>query len=139
MQLKIYGERMIKEVQRDFSLAYPFLKLEFFKNGLIRRERYAVHTRLPENVKVKEAWFRKKEESVLELNNSMTVLQLENALMDRYSLSAQVYRRAGNLWLETTLTDNWSLKQQNDHGQELSQGKIAKHDINVDNDYDLTR
>jgi hypothetical protein len=32
----------------------------------------------------------------------------------------QVSRKSGTLWLETTMTDSWTLGQQNEHGRELS-------------------
>ena len=37
-----------------------------------------------------------------------------------FDLFIQVFRRSGNLWLETTATDNWSLHHQNEQGRELS-------------------
>jgi hypothetical protein len=32
----------------------------------------------------------------------------------------QVFRKSGNVWLETSATDAWSLKQQNQEGMDLS-------------------
>jgi hypothetical protein len=37
-----------------------------------------------------------------------------------YGLSVQVFRKSGNVWLETSATDNWTLRQQNNEGAELS-------------------
>ncbi|MEI9910895.1 MAG: hypothetical protein WDO71_15215 [Bacteroidota bacterium] len=51
----------------------------------------------------------------------MTVGQLEDIFQKQFGLQVQVSRRSGTLWLETTMTDNWTLKQQNDHGRELSE------------------
>jgi hypothetical protein len=57
----------------------------------------------------------------IELSDYMTVGELENILRTEFGLSAQVSRKSGILWLETTMTDKWTLKQQNDHGKELSE------------------
>lgn len=120
MQLTINGDRLIAEVQHDFSQAYPFLKIEFFRNGLVRKDRYPASMLLSRQMRIKEAWKRPNTEPSLELGDFTTVAELENLFMNNYGLSVQVFRKSGNLWLETTMTDNWTLKQQNDHGKEIS-------------------
>ena len=49
-----------------------------------------------------------------------TVSTLENELWKNFGLSAQVFRKSGNLWIETSLTDSWTLEQQNREGFEMS-------------------
>jgi hypothetical protein len=123
MYLEINGERLISDVQKDFGAVYPFLKIEFFKNGKIRRDRYPVNQLIPASQPVKNAWNWKIDTGSLTITDGMTVTDFENALMDQFGLSAQVFRRSGNLWLETTITDYWTLKQQNDHGREITMGR----------------
>jgi hypothetical protein len=122
MYLEINGERLISDIQKDFGAVYPFLKIEFFRNGKIRRDRYPVNKLIPATQPVKTAWHYKQEKGQLTLSDGMTVTDFENALMDQFGLSAQVFRRSGNIWLETTITDSWTLKQQNDHGREITIG-----------------
>jgi hypothetical protein len=50
----------------------------------------------------------------------MSVKQLEKNFSEKCLLNVQVQRRSGNVWLETTITDNWSLEHQNDHGREIT-------------------
>ena len=50
----------------------------------------------------------------------MTVANLEQNMNDVFGLSVQVFRKSGNAWLETSVTDNWTLEQQNNQGEELS-------------------
>lgn len=120
MHLSITAEKKISEVQHDFSAEYPFLKIEFFRNGLKRKERYPAHLQIPNNRTIQEARSMQKGEGEMEIADDMSVADLENMFMDRYSLSVQVFRRSGNIWLETTMTDNWTLRQQNEHGREIS-------------------
>ena len=61
----------------------------------------------------------------------------EKIFKDQFSLAVQVFRRSGNLWLETTMTDNWTLRQQNEHGREISTDN-KKNDLGKD-DYELSR
>jgi hypothetical protein len=59
-------------------------------------------------------------EGAIQLSDNMTVSNLEDTFSDRFGLQVQVFRKSGNLWLETTKTDAWTLKVQNDHGREIS-------------------
>lgn len=117
MKLNIAGTRTIQEVQHDFSAAYPFLKIEFFNP--LRKAKTTAANMLVHSLKIQEAR-RKQQDGYLELYDAMKVQELELALKDIYGLNAQVFRRSGNIWLETTMTDSWTLKTQNDHGREIS-------------------
>jgi hypothetical protein len=138
MRLEIDGERLIEDVQKDFTRAFPFLKIEFFKNGPTRQDRYPANKKIDHQQKLKYSWFWKKDRGYLDIEDSDSVLKLENAFIDQFGLSAQVYRKSGNVWLETTMTDNWTLKQQNDHGREISMGIKPINDED-NNDYELNR
>ena len=133
MYLEINGERLISDIQQDFGAVYPFLKIEFFRNGTIRRDRYPVNKLIPATQPVKTAWHYKQEKGQLTLSDGMTVTDFENALMDQFGLSAQVFRRSGNIWLETTITDYWTLKQQNEHGREITVGhnRVGTQEPNI--------
>jgi hypothetical protein len=138
MYLEINGERLISDIQKDFGAVYPFLKIEFFRNGTIRRDRYPVNKLIPATQPVRNAWHYKQENGQLALTEGMTVTDFENAFMDQFGLSVQVFRRSGNLWLETTITDYWTLKQQNDHGREITVGH-TRTDSPDRFDYELNR
>lgn len=120
MMLMIQGDRELKDVQADFSSAYPYLKIEFFRNGEVRKKRYPQSQKLAGELRIRDAWVRRKKEGELQIDDQMSVAELENALLDQFGLSVQVFRHSGNIWLETTMTDNWSLERQNEHGRELS-------------------
>jgi hypothetical protein len=120
MKLHISQSKVISEVQQDFNEAYPFLKIEFYKNtepGFARRH-------LVNSMTIKAAGLIRSGE--LDINDAMKVGYLENILRERFGLHVQVSRRSGTLWLETTMTDSWTLKQQNDHGRELSEPTLKK-------------
>jgi len=40
----------------------------------------------------------------------MLVSEFENQLAEKLKVSAQVFRKSGRSWLETTFTDGWTLK-----------------------------
>ena len=50
----------------------------------------------------------------------MKVFELEDSFQTLFGISAQVFRKSAGSWIETSVTDDWTLKQQNDQGKELS-------------------
>ena len=56
----------------------------------------------------------------LSIRGSMTVFELERQFSEKFGLSAQILRKSGNLWLDTTRTNFLTLKEQDDHGREIS-------------------
>ena len=116
--LHISHNRSINEVQQDFNRQYPFLKIEFYQNngpntGSPKRQH------LINSLPIAKAGLTRS--GNIQLDDLMTVGQLENIFRTEFGLSAQVSRKSGVLWLETTMTDGWTLRQQNEHGKELSE------------------
>jgi hypothetical protein len=114
MVLRILSNQTVSDVQKEFNHAYPFLKIEFYKNiepGFSRKH-------LVPQTPIKAAGLTN--EGTMEITDFMTVGSLESGFREKFGLNVQVSRKSGTLWLETTISDKWSLKQQNDHGRELS-------------------
>jgi hypothetical protein len=115
----IHSHTPIKQLQEEFTRTFPFLKLEFFKHphqpheGNARRD-------LIRSTDPAKAYTHKSSEGI-SITETMTVTELEQLLSRYFGLSAQVFRKSGKSWLETTVTDDWTLKRQNDQGNELSQ------------------
>jgi hypothetical protein len=117
MKLDISKERPIRDVQQDFNNQYPFLKLEFYKNDDMP---LVIKKHLSQSASLKSAGLNK--DGFIEITDEMKVRDLENAFLKQFGLSVQVSRKAGVFWLETTMTDNWSLQKQNEYGSEISAG-----------------
>jgi hypothetical protein len=132
--LHISPTAQIADVQNEFKASYPFLKLEFF-NLHESDPHLVVRKRLNHFALLRAAGLKRS--GTLALTDAMTVAQVEKALRDEFGLQAQVTRQSGVIWLETTMTDNWTLKQQNDHGREITQGSDQKR--NGSEDFDLLR
>ena len=117
MTLQILKGRTVGELQHDFNKAYPFLRVDIIKeikgnNGPIIKQRLTRNIDLAAAGKLKEG--------MLELGDYMTVGQLEKIFREQFGINVQVSRKSGPVWLETTVTDTWTLRQQNEHGRELS-------------------
>ncbi len=135
MYLHIAPNRLIGEIQKEFNEVFPFLKLEFFKTRSFSRSDFMAHQIIPSQRKIGEGQLAITDGNI-EIVEEMKVKDLEKIFKDQFSLAAQVFRKSGNLWLETTMTDDWTLQQQNDHGREISTVKNAK---DRPEDFDLNR
>lgn len=110
------------QIQEEFSNMFPFLKIEFFElpHGPIesspRSKMITSEKRLKEGIKgvIEKSLF---------LFNDTTVSQLEEQFRLELGLYVQVFRKSGKLWIETSLTDSWTLERQNQEAYELGSGK----------------
>jgi hypothetical protein len=138
MHLYIAPNRLISDIQKEFNDAFPFLKLEFFNNKSLSRPDFSAKQIIPQTRKVGDNQIAITDGDI-EISEEMKVSELEKLFKDQFSLAVQVFRKSGNLWLETTMTDNWTLQQQNNHGKELStwknvNDKTGDYDLNRDSD-----
>jgi len=137
MRLQISPNRLVSDVQKDFNSVFPFLKIEFFRNkGSQQPDLPASHI-VPHNQKIGNIQSAISDGNV-EINADMKVKDIEKLFKEQFSLLAQIFRRSGNLWLQTTMTDNLTLAQQNEHGREISAEGVGKA-VPEENDYDLNR
>ena len=126
MELHINDKMTIKELQLQFNTEFPYLKLEFFDipptfDGLPKSHMYPNHKALANCRKMHN-------EGSIQITGDDTVQKLEETLWNKFGLSTEVFRKSGNLWIETTLSDSWTLKRQNDEGRIFSTAKYNKED-----------
>ena len=119
MELTIDKQLSIDKIQRAFNLQYPYLKLMFslkpeLSNGLTES------ININYSKKPIEKHKQIKHNQSLVVNPEMTVKSLEYEFHSLFGLSIQIYRKSGTVWLETTLSDNWTLDEQNKQGEILS-------------------
>jgi hypothetical protein len=119
MILTIKDDRKISEVQESFNTSFPYLKLEFFKKmhgvkelsplkGMIDSDKTIGQIRTIHS------------DGFITVTPKMTVAELEQEFGRIFGLSAQVFRKSGKMWIETTVTDKWTLEQQNSEGEALT-------------------
>jgi len=116
MILHITDQRMLREIQLDFSKHFPYLRIEFFttpnrnnapaKNvtkidpyiraGVIRRKHFAHAVNLFPDTSVKE---------------------FEHIMQEDFNADIQVYHYTKAGWLQTDVTDIATLDELNDQGR----------------------
>lgn len=119
MEITVNKNKQLKTIQEEFQKCFPFLKLEFYANSHRSSEGSAKKNLLNNNLTVGETpKFNK--DNTIRIQKSMKVSELEKAFFEIFGLNVQVFRKSNNLWLQTTITDNWSLEKQNQNGMEMN-------------------
>lgn len=133
--MKFYPNSTIAEVKDYFHNVLPYLKLEFYaashdeKEGSLKDKLLLPGTELHvlnESTVIFE----------FVIDENETVAQFEHLLFEHFGWNAQVFRKSGEVWLQTMTTDSWSLKKQNQKGQQYTE-QNAQEPIHI-TDFDLT-
>lgn len=117
MIIEIDNTKVIQEIQTEFNKAFPYLMINFFDHGHKEFKGNSKKEMLPLGTKLSSI---KHKNGKIEINEDMTVSELEHLFKTEFGLNVQVFRKSGRSWLETTVTDSWTLKKQNFEGKELS-------------------
>jgi hypothetical protein len=119
MHLGIEQGKRIMDIQKEFNMIYPYLKLEFFRN-ISPQNNMSVKTEKIRPEELIHKIIRFKEPGSINIDGKRTVAQLVEDFWENFGLSAFVFRKSGNLWIETSLTDSWTLVRQNKIGESFS-------------------
>lgn len=119
MKIKINDSRKIFAIQEEFNKVFPYLRIEFFskphKPGGASSKKIMKHSS-----KTLGECRTTHNKGQITIVPNMTVCDLEQCFSDVYGLGVQVFRKSGKAWLETTVTDGWTLEEQNNQGKALS-------------------
>lgn len=122
MEIYISEDATIATLQHEFREAYPYLKLECYRQPHKEGEASTMADKLPSATPIEEirmvhnfGW--------LDISHHRTAAAVEHDFFHKYGLSVQILRKSGDLWLQTTATDNWTLGQMNE------EGKLAEKNI----------
>jgi hypothetical protein len=119
MEIAINDGRKIYAIQEEFNRAFPYLKLEFFSKPH-KTNGGSAKRLMKHNSKTLNECRTLHKEGNITITPFMTVTDLERSFNSVYGLGVQVFRKSGRVWLETTVTDGWTLHEQNSQGEELS-------------------
>ena len=118
MKIAINDHRKIFAIQEEFNTVFPYLKLEFFSKphqsqGATEKEFIKHPSKTLGECRTIH------EDGNITITPHMTVDNLEQNFRDIYGLGAQVFRKSGNVWLETIETDGLTLEEQNEIGEQM--------------------
>ena len=112
MNFTINEKQTISEIQQRFLKAYPYLKIEFYKGLHASGEGSAKNHIINGDLTLSEIQNETRENTIV-VSDDMKVSTLEEAFAAAFDIGAQVFRKSGNVWLQTTTTDDLTLSAQN--------------------------
>lgn len=127
MKMIIQNTRTIQEIQEEFNALFPYLKLEFFSKLHEPGKPSHLKFKLPSEQTLGESRTIHNEGEII-ITPQSTVNELEQQFGYIFGLGVQVFRKTGSAWIETIMTDNETLQEQNEAGESLTQ--IRKERIN---------
>lgn len=117
MELMIQKNSLVEDINKTFTDHYPFLKIELYKVAAPGKHT-TKREMLPSNLPL-VLFANTTEKKIIDINSYITVAELESQFAS-IGLMAEVFRKSGNVWIETILTNKWTLHQQNAEGEEIS-------------------
>ncbi len=113
--MTITDNKTIKAIQAEFNSKFPYLRIEFYAHEHEEQEGSPNEDMLAESLTIGDARTTMKEGD-LSIHANQKVSTLEQNFQEKYGLNVQVFRKSGDVWLQTTATDNWTLHKQNEKG-----------------------
>ncbi|HZG01302.1 MAG TPA: hypothetical protein VEY71_09875 [Chitinophagales bacterium] len=117
MEIIVHDNSKLVFIQEEFSSAFRYLKLEFPALTATGTARSNV-TNLDGKTIADAA--KATTSHTFTIVPTMTISTLKQRFIHDFGLPVQVMRRFGTTWVETTVTDGWTLEEQNKHGERLS-------------------
>lgn len=123
MKIVINDSRKIADIQDEFHKNFPYLKIVFFSETHKPKCETSKALMMHSNKTVGECR-TKHNQGTIEIVPFMSVTNLEQYFNNVFGLGVQVFRQSGRAWLETTVTDSWTLDEQNKQGEALSKSTL---------------
>lgn len=119
MELIIRPESRISDLQTGFTAIYPYLKVEFFRL-IITTEKFAPRRQRVEGFVPVKKFCILLEPNQFPLDKTRTISDVEDNFRQVLGLATEIYRKSGQQWIETSLTEDWTLEHQNLEGEQMS-------------------
>ncbi len=119
MNITIEDNRKILDIQEEFNKQFPFLRIGFLSTPKLQN-RSAIHKIVHyTNLTIGECRSIHNTGQI-SIEGLMTVTELQKQFKETYGLNIQLLRKSVNVWLDTSVTDSWTLIEQNQQGEALS-------------------
>ena len=119
MRISITDSRKIQQLQEQFNTTFPYLKIEFFSKPHRAGVGTAARLMKSPDQTIGQCRTGSRKGHII-ISSDMTVAELEQKFRETYGLNVQIFRKSGKVWLETTVTDGWTLDEQNRQGEALN-------------------
>lgn len=112
-EILINNDSRWMDIQSTFSVYYPFLKIVFIENDSSARGNKRSE---PDNQLCIKNLTNVNEECKIDVNANRSVSQVSLDFKNILGLKVEILRKSGNVWNLISLTDGWTLENQNAAG-----------------------
>jgi hypothetical protein len=109
----------LKEIKDAFNQKFPHLRIEFYSKGHNEGEGTSAAAIYDENLRLVDIRKEGKMGSI-NIHGNMKTSTMEAIFAEEFGIHIQVFRKSGNVWLQTTATDDWSLAEQEREAAEMN-------------------
>jgi hypothetical protein len=118
MEIIIMAGKTFGKVQEEFTQTFPYLKIDFSSTGIHSKELCLTkengHNKFADKI------------SFIILTDNTTVKEIVYQFKELFNLSVKILRKSDGHWIETILTENWTLTKQNLEGKNLADFDFRK-------------
>jgi hypothetical protein len=127
MHIVINDKTMIADIEKAFSDFYPYLEIHFYRTPHIQYKGSPDKERISSDIPI--AAIKKNHiDGVIEILPQNKVQTIENELYERFGLTAQILRKEKDLLVQTTVEDDFTLKDLNMFGRNSSDEYILEEE-----------
>jgi len=91
MSINVKKESLVKEIQQQFSILYPFLKIEFLKKSLTERRTVKGMYAMPHEMF--QTICSVNSSGTIPVDENLTVAEIEMGFKKQFGVNMQVYRK----------------------------------------------
>jgi hypothetical protein len=136
MKIQVTTGMTIAALQQAFSACFPNLALAFFSKPHEIFQSSPVKYLLTDSSLSLERIEKHPHNGAVEVYADITVADLEQFFEQEFGLHVQIFRKTGNTWQETTLSDQLTLGAQNAFSMEEaaveSQSSLSRHNTRTE-------
>ena len=118
MKILIEKGNPTEDVARQFNFYYPYLKIEFYNRPFVKQQHATKSDFADVNGRSSLA-SQFNCSGIINISGNRTVRELESDI-NSLGIYGQILRKSGHLWIQTVLTNDWTLQHQNFEGEQIS-------------------
>jgi hypothetical protein len=107
----INNNKTLKELKKEFTSKFPHLSIEFYNTSHQPNQGNSKANILDENLTFGDVR-NIHTEGEMTIDGHLKTSTFEQVFKNTFGVNVQVFRKAGDIWLQTTITDHWTLAEQ---------------------------
>jgi hypothetical protein len=121
MKINILANMTVQDLKKQFHAYFPYLKIELFESAHLSSTG-SNKASMYDNSQSLSTLLKNKDGGDVVIDAMTSVNSFEQLIDEGFGLHVQVFRKSGDLYIETTKTDDWTLGQQNAEGKLSCEG-----------------